>query len=387
MKKRMKLIVILTFFVPLFILLICFHGNKDEKVKKPASSPKTTKISREEQKKEKVIKTIISRMTLEEKVGQLFFAKVPCNNQLEDIKTYHLGGYILFTNDYQGLDLAGVKSLTSSFQEVSKIPMIIGSDEEGGTVTRISSILETPFESPLSLYQGGGIDAIVSDSESKARLLKSVGIQTGLCPVADIASNDKSFIYDRTIGQNSEITSEYISKVVSVFKKEQFGSTLKHFPGYGDNGDSHTSIIKDNRSLSDLQKIDFLPFEAGIRAGADSVLVSHNILTQIDDVPSSISAKINGILRKELGFKGVIMTDDLDMAGLSDFVNQDEAAYRVLTAGNDLIMGSSYQIQVPYLLGKVASGELTEKRIDQSVNRVLSWKYDLGLLADFNNKQ
>ena len=81
------------------------------------------------------------------------------------------------------------------------------------------------------------------------------------------------------------------------------------------------------------------------------------------------------------------MTDDLDMAGLSDFVNQDEAAYRVLTAGNDLIMGSSYQIQVPYLLGKVASGELTEKRIDQSVKRVLSWKYDLGLLADFNNKQ
>lgn len=131
--------------------------------------------------------------------------------------------------------------------------------------------------------------------------------------------------------------------------------------------------------MDDLRQADFLPFQAGIAAGADSILVSHNILTKIDTVPSSISPKINDILRKELNFKGVIMTDDLDMAGLADFVSQDEAALQVILAGNDLILGSSYQTQIPYLLKKVSSGDLTEERIDESVRRILAWKYDLGL--------
>ena len=131
--------------------------------------------------------------------------------------------------------------------------------------------------------------------------------------------------------------------------------------------------------MDDLRQADFLPFQAGIDAGADSILVSHNILTKIDTVPSSISPKINEILRKELNFKGVIMTDDLDMAGLADFVSQDEAALQVILAGNDLILGSSYQTQIPYLLKKIYSGDLTEERIDESVRRILAWKYDLGL--------
>ena len=131
--------------------------------------------------------------------------------------------------------------------------------------------------------------------------------------------------------------------------------------------------------MDDLRQADFLPFQAGIDAGADSILVSHNILTKIDTVPSSISPKINEILRKELNFKGVIMTDDLDMAGLADFVSQDEAALQVILAGNDLILGSSYQTQIPYLLKKISSGDLTEERIDESVRRILAWKYDLGL--------
>ena len=131
--------------------------------------------------------------------------------------------------------------------------------------------------------------------------------------------------------------------------------------------------------MDDLRQADFLPFQAGINAGADSILVSHNILTKIDTVPSSISPKINEILRKELNFKGVIMTDDLDMAGLADFVSQDEAALQVILAGNDLILSSSYQTQIPYLLKKISSGDLTEERIDESVRRILAWKYDLGL--------
>lgn len=178
----------------------------------------------------------------------------------------------------------------------------------------------------MTLYQNGGLEAIVADTKSKAEILKSVGINAGLFPVADLATEPSSFMFDRTIGQDAQTTATYVEQVVQELGKNGLGSTLKHFPGYGNNGDSHTAIIHDNRSLEELRQTDFIPFQAGLNAGADSVLVSHNILSQLDTVPSSISPKINDILRNELNFKGVIMTDDLEMAGLADFVDQDQAA-------------------------------------------------------------
>ncbi|MFS9156164.1 glycoside hydrolase family 3 protein [Streptococcus infantis] len=380
MRRSIKPIVVYFFFLLVIGGLIFLdhqhHRQADVQVEK---TEKTTQTS--EAEKNKVVEDILVTMTLEEKLGQLFWARIPTSHQLEDLQSYHFGGYLLFGRDFQGQTLEDMKALTDRYQAASKIPLLIGSDEEGGTVTRISSILETPFQSPMELYQKGGMEAIRSDTRQKAELLKSVGINAGLFPVADLASNPSAFIYDRTIGQDAQTTASYVEQVVEELGKTKVGSTLKHFPGYGDNGDSHTDIIQDNRFLDELRQADFLPFQAGIDAGADSVLVSHNILSKIDTVPSSISPKINDILRKELHFNGVIMTDDLDMAGLADFVNQDEAALQAILAGNDLILGSSYQTQIPYLLKKVSSGELTEERIDESVRRILPWKYDLGILG------
>jgi beta-N-acetylhexosaminidase len=358
------------------------HRQVEVQAEKEVQVEKTeTTIETSEGEENKVIEDRLATMTLEEKVGQLFWARVPSSHQIEDLRSYHLSGYILFGRDFEGRTIEDMKALTTGYQDAAKIPLLIGSDEEGGTVTRISSILETPFQSPMALYQQGGMEAVLSDTKQKAELLKSVGINAGLFPVADLARNQSAFIYDRTIGQDAQTTASYVQQVVEKLKKSKVGSTLKHFPGYGDNGDSHTAIIQDNRSLDELRQADFLPFQAGIDAGADSVLVSHNILSKIDTVPSSISPKITDLLRKELHFKGVIMTDDLDMAGLADFVSQEEAAFQVIVAGNDLILGSSYQTQIPYLLKKISSGELTEERINESVRRILIWKYDLGLLG------
>ena len=358
------------------------HRQVDVQTEKEVQVEKTeTTIKTSGVEENKVIEDRLTTMTLEEKVGQLFWARVPSNHQLEDLQSYHLSGYILFGRDFEGRSLEDMKALTKGYQATAKIPLLIGSDEEGGTVTRISSILDTPFQSPMALYQQGGMEAVLSETKQKAELLKSVGINAGLFPVADLARNRSSFIYDRTIGQDAQTTASYVQQVVEELKKSKVGSTLKHFPGYGDNGDSHTAIIQDNRSLDELRQADLLTFQAGIDAGADSVLVSHNILSKIDTVPSSISPKITDLLRKELHFKGVIMTDDLDMAGLANFVNQEEAAFQVILAGNDLILGSSYQTQIPYLLKKISYGELTEDRIDESVRRILTWKNDLGLLG------
>ncbi|HFI0936847.1 TPA: glycoside hydrolase family 3 protein [Streptococcus suis] len=360
------------------LLLTFFLGKKEDTVVEHtvATSESSTEVS----DKEKVVSQYLSQMTIEEKVGQMIFARMPSAGQTEALETYHFGGYILFASDFEGKTLEQVKEEIASYQSLSKVPLLMASDEEGGTVTRISQLLETPFASPLELYQAGGIEAILSDAKQKISLLKGEGIYAGFFPVADLSTDPSSFIYDRTIGQDATITSDYISQLVTVLKEEQFASTLKHFPGYGDNADSHTDLVYDNRSLEELRANDFLPFKAGIEAGADSIMVSHNIVPAIDDVPSSISPEINKILRNELGFEGVIMTDDFDMQGLVQFVDQDTGALQTIQAGTDMILSSSYASQIPYIVEQVKNGTITEERINQSIERILGMKYDLGLI-------
>ncbi|HEM6394101.1 TPA: beta-hexosaminidase [Streptococcus suis] len=370
-----SLLVVLLF---LGLLLTFFQGKKEDTVVEHtvATSESSTEVS----DKEKVVSQYLSRLTLEEKVGQMIFARMPSTGQTEALETYHFGGYILFASDFEGKTLEQVEEEIASYQLLSKVPLLMASDEEGGTVTRISQLLETPFASPLELYQAGGIEAILSDAKQKTSLLKEEGICAGFYPVADLSTDPSSFIYDRTIGQDAKTTADYIGQLVSLLKVEQFASTLKHFPGYGDNADSHTDLVYDNRSLEELRANDFLPFKAGIEAGADSIMVSHNIVPAIDDVPSSISPEINKILRNELGFEGVIITDDFDMQGLVQFVDQDTGALQTIQAGTDMILSSSYASQIPYIIEQVKAGTITEERIDQSVKRILGMKYDLGLI-------
>jgi beta-N-acetylhexosaminidase len=333
---------------------------------------------------EQTIEEQIDQMSLEEKVGQLFFVRVPEINQIEDIETYHLGGYVLFGRDTENETAESLKQKIQEFQQVSDIPLLIGMDEEGGTVTRISrnpALVATPFLSPQQLYQQGGWDAIETDTAQKAEILHEYGISTGLFPVADVATDPNAFIYDRTIGLDAQGTSEFVRRTVDVLKENQIGSTLKHFPGYGNNRDSHVEIVTDNRPLEELEKSDFLPFEAGIEAGADSILVSHNIVTSIDaSAPASISKPVHDLLRDQLGFEGVIMTDDMDMAGLADFISQSEAGLKALEAGNDLVMSSTYQQQIPVVIAAVENGDYPEAALDASVARVLEWKESIGLI-------
>ncbi|HEM2776983.1 TPA: beta-hexosaminidase [Streptococcus suis] len=369
-------------FLGLFLTLFLVKKEDSTVVNTVGTSQSSSEVSA----KEKVVSQYLNQMTLEEKVGQMIFARMPLTGQAEMLETYHFGGYILFASDFEGKTLEQVKEEIASYQSLSKVPLLMASDEEGGTVTRISQLLETPFASPLELYQAGGIEAILLDAKQKTSLLKEEGIYAGFFPVADLSTDPSSFIYDRTIGQDAKTTADYIGQLVSLLKEEQFASTLKHFPGYGDNADSHTDLVYDNRSLEELRANDFLPFKAGIEAGADSIMVSHNIVPAIDDVPSSISPEINKILRNELGFEGVIMTDDFDMQGLVQFVDQDTGALQTIQAGTDMILSSSYASQVPYIVEQVKNGTITEERINQSVKRILGMKYDLGLIQ-YNTEQ
>lgn len=332
---------------------------------------------------EKTPQSILEAMTLEEKVGQLFFARVPDTNQVEDIKKYHLGGYLLFGRDMEGETLGTLQDKITKYQRAAAIPLLIGSDEEGGSVTRLSYsglVADPKFYSPQYLYQEGGWNAIKEDIARKGSILNQLGIKLGLFPIADVATDPEAFIYRRTIGLDAAGTSEYVTISVQALQEAKLGSTLKHFPGYGNNRDSHVEIVRDTRTIDELRANDFKPFEAGIAAGAQSILVSHNIVDAIDDtVPASISKPVHDLLRNELKFTGVVMTDDMDMAGLADFISQKEAGLKALAAGNDLVMSSTYQQQIPYVIQAVKDGQYSEEQLNQSVLRVLEWKQQLGL--------
>lgn len=331
------------------------------------------------------LQTMVKEMTLDQKIGQLFLARTPDINQIEDIKTYHLGGYLLFGRDIEGETRDSFKNKLTSFRQASELPFLIAADEEGGLVTRISrnpNLTNETFKSPQQLFNEGGFEKIVQDTDSKSTILNELGINAGLYPVADVSTNQASFIYDRTLGQGVGETSEYITQVVEELTKKNSGSTLKHFPGYGDNQDSHVDIVRDNRSLDEIKKESLPPFEAGIKAGADSILVSHNIVDAVDNqAPASISPEIHRMIREDLQFDGVIMTDDMDMAGLSDFISQEKAGLAALQSGNDLILSSTYSTQIPVIKNAVLQGEYSEDRLDESVLRILIWKHKLGLIS------
>lgn len=326
-------------------------------------------------------KEILSTMGIEEKIGQLFFIRCPAEDTAEVIKAYHPGGILMFVRDFEGLTFEETVEKITAFQEASQIPLLIGADEEGGRVTRISSnplLRSARFLSPQQLYSSGGMSAIAEDAEEKSRLLLSLGVNVNLAPVCDVSTSPLDFIYDRTLGQDAAQTANYADIVVRTMNREGIGCVLKHFPGYGNNLDTHTGIAYDYRPMETFESSDFLPFQAGIEAGAGGVLVSHNIVFEMDpDRPASLSPEVHRILREELGFEGIIMTDDLSMGAISQYT--DSAAVQAIEAGNDLLISTDYVRQIPEVLKALEEGKLTEGQIESAVQRVLCWKLSLGL--------
>ena len=332
------------------------------------------------------INTLLDSMTLEEKVGQLFFVRVPAENAVEDISAYHLGGYILFGRDTKDKTANELIQAIQSYQNASSVPLLIGVDEEGGTVVRVSSnpnLRSEKFASPQRLYSLGGMERILEDTREKDTLLQALGFNVNLAPVADVSTNAADFINARAFGQGGQETAEYVSAVSAQMTADGMGSTLKHFPGYGNNVDTHTGIAIDSRSMETFTSTDFLPFLAGFESGGDltSVLVSHNIVECMDpDLPASLSPAVHEILRETLGFDGVVMTDDLAMDAVAAYSEDGAVAVMALEAGNDLVITTDYRTQIPKVIEAVSSGTLPEETIDTACRRVLQWKQALGLL-------
>ena len=354
----------------------------------PALDPAPPEKTPEEWKEER-LNARIAEMTLEEKVGQLFFVRCPETDAAEDVETYHLGGLLLFGRDYKdagGAWLAedAFTSALASYQAAADIPLFIGSDEEGGTVTRASrnpNLFSSPLKSPQELYAASGMDGLLEETLRYNERLKALGVNVNFAPVCDVSTDPGDFIYARSFGKDAQTTADYITRVVPVYEQAGVACVLKHFPGYGNNADTHTGIAVDERTYESFETADFLPFSAGIAAGAPFVLVSHNIVNCMDDtLPASLSPKVHEVLRGTLGFDGLIVTDDLAMDAVSSYAQNGSAAVLALLAGNDMIVTTDYQEQIPQVIAAVERGELDEREIDAHVYRVLHEKQALGLI-------
>ena len=336
------------------------------------------------------VEDLLSSLTLEEQVGQLFFVRVPEADAVADVSTYHLGGYILFGRDTQDKTANDLIQTLCGYQDAADsdtgIPLLIGVDEEGGTVVRVSSnphLRASKFSSPQRLYAAGGMDAILRETREKDRLLAALGFNVNLAPVADVSTDSGDFIYDRTLGQDASATADYVSSVVEQMTADNMGSVLKHFPGYGNNADTHTGIALDQRPYETFTQSDFLPFQAGAASGRGktAVLVSHNIVACMDpDLPASLSPAVHEVLRQELAFTGVVMTDDLAMEAVSAYAEDGAVAVMALEAGNDLIITTDYRTQIPKVIEAVENGALNASVIENACRRVLTWKQELGLI-------
>ena len=335
-----------------------------------------------EQAREKRLQALLDSMTLEEKVGQLFFVRCPETNAVEDISTYHLGGYLLFGRDYKDGDswLTWDQFIQKieSYQDAAEIPLFIGSDEEGGTVTRASrnpNLFSETFKSPQKLNYIGGIEEILRDTDTRSRELRALWINVNFAPVCDVSTDPKDFIYDRTLGQDANMTADYVRLVVPAMTEGGTLPVLKHFPGYGNNVDTHTGIAVDLRPMETFENSDLLPFQAGIDAGAPFVLVSHNIVTCMDaDLPASLSPAVHRVLREACGFEGIAITDDLAMDAVQAYAKNGAVAVMALQAGNDMIITTDYRTQIPAVIAAVQDGTLDESVIDNACLRVLRCK-------------
>lgn len=315
-------------------------------------------------------------MTVEEKVGQILFVRCVEPELIDGLMAKKPAGILMFGRDFDGLTREEVVDKIKGFQSKSKIPLIIGVDEEGGTVVRVSAnpnLSPVKFKSPQQIYNEGGMEAVTDNAKEKSELLMSLGINMNLAPVADVSTDPDTYIYSRSFGKSYEETADFISQTVTAMNNVGIWSVLKHFPGYGEvEGDSHVGTVYNEKSADEIRNSDFLPFKAGIDAGASCVLVSHNIVSGLDNEnPASLSPAIHEILRGELGFDGVIMTDDIAMGAVADM---EDVYVKAVNAGNDLLITTDYETAYEQILSAVKKGEISEETINNAVAHVLKLK-------------
>ena len=342
-------------------------------------------------------------MTDEEKVGQLFTVNLEqmddtkgeyyehkkiTKTMKENLQKYPVGGVILFSRNIW--NRKQTKKLIRKLQKNAAMPMFISVDEEGGDVARIGNNKKMKTDTFPTMEEIGktqDADYVYYMASTIGSQIGELGFNVDFAPVADVKTSEmNSEIGTRSFGDDPKKVAEFVSAYVKGLESQNICSTLKHFPGQGSSsGDTHQGSVDIDSSISKLRKIDFVPFVSGIEAGADFVMVSHISVSRVTETsePASVSKLImTTILREELDYSGLIVTDAFDMACITDKYSAAEAAVKSFNAGADIIlMPQDLPEAYDAILSKVKSGKITEKRLNDTVERILKLKFQKGIMT------
>lgn len=350
--------------------------------------------------KQNFIASILDDMTVEEMVGQLFIAAcrldasddpvLTASQGFDDlIDTYHLGGVILFAENINTIDQTVF--LIADMQNKTRITMFVSVDEEGGRVSRVGanpSMNATDFPPMADVGAAGDPDLARSVGRVIGEELYSLGFNMDFAPVADVFTNPQNTVIgDRAFSSDPQAAGAMAGAFVDGMQSTGVAAVIKHFPGHGDTfADTHNGTASVPYDLTRLREVEFVPFRAGIDAGSIGVMSAHVGAPNVtgDDTPATLSPVIlTDILRGELGFTGLIITDALEMKAISEVYSSSEACVRAFQAGADLLlMPLSMEDGYQGVLRAVQEDVIGEDRLRESVTRILSVKYDLGLFAE-----
>ncbi len=332
------------------------------------------------------LQRIIAGMSIEEKVGQLVVVGLE-GYELDEratrlIETYQVGGFILFKRNIRSVDQAiNLVNALKARNAVNKIPLFLGVDEEGGRVSRAPADFAR-LPTSRSIGERNDPDLALQVGKVLAQIVKAIGLNLNFAPVLDVNSNpDNPVIGDRAFGSEPQVVSSLGIQTMKGLQAEGVISVVKHFPGHGDTAvDSHVGLPRVDNDLERLKALELPPFEQAIKKGADAVMIAHILLPQIDpDNPATFSpAIITDLLRSELGFTGVVITDDLTMGAIVNNFEIGEAAVRSIKAGSDIVLVChDYLLEeavIKAITAAAKSGEISEDRLNQSVYRILKLK-------------
>lgn len=328
-----------------------------------------------------------SEMPIEDKVAGLFMvtpealtgvktATQAGDGTQEALNQYAVGGMIYFAKNIQ--DREQIMKMLSNTTSMSSYPMFLAVDEEGGDVSRVanSKIEVDKVGDMATIGESGDVSQANAAGNTIGSYLKELGFNVNFAPVADVAvEGTKSALGNRVFGSDAQLVGEMAANVAEGIEGTGVSACLKHFPGLGSTAeDTHDGRVEITRTADELRAADFVPFSAGIAAGADFVMVSHATAPALDEdnVPCSLSGKVvTDILRGELGFEGVIITDALDMTAITDYYTPEEAAVMALQAGVDmLLMPEDFEKAYGAVLAAVQDGTISEERINESLDRI-----------------
>ncbi len=346
-----------------------------------------------EQKEEKEILAIIENMTLNEKVCQMFIVAPESLSMGETVQKvsqafksgledYPVGGIICFASNVGSR--TQLKQMLSDMSKLGEIPMFLSVDQEGGKVARLKENVGFPLLESMYAYRNEGEEIAYKNAKTIAEEMKKLGFNLDFAPVADVWSNkNNTVIGERAYSDDFSESASLVSAAVKGFHDGGVMCTLKHFPGHGDTFvDTHNALAYVSKTKTELNFQEILPFQAGITAGADMVMIGHLVIKDIDDKnPATLSeAVVTDYLKQELGFDGVVITDSMAMGAVSTLYGSGELSVRAINAGVDIVlMPKSLSVAVEGVLKAVNDGRISEERIDESVKKILKLKRKYGL--------